>query len=433
MPKQITPEQIREMFKEKEDILQRAGTWTNAWDFYSEMFGDAESVMTVTAGDKFKAMSIEDAIETAQGRDDMYISPSGFYDDFYRTTHLDKQYAVALDLDGVLPGALRSILASIKEGKIPAPTFITNSGSGIHAFYFLEPALDVYAAERKELKKLYQTMHEKWGQVYGGTQRHWMGQSYRIVSSSTKLGDITTAYRIAEPWTITGLSKAFGYNWSPEKSSYGKATPKMLAYASDLAKQHGIDAPGGDSFSEVAQFIKEHAPVRPERAGRRGWYESTFQKVLTRTKEGYRYSSLMALCVIAAKCEISEERLDADLEQIRIAWSSWTMWNERFNEDNIPSAKRCYDVSFKKVPSYKLEEWLGWEFKGGVKSRPAGKRMKQADHLAHIARRKKGLCLTVISEYIAEHPDASKSQIARDTGLSRPTIIKYYEIAKRMV
>ena len=74
-----------------------------------------------------------------------------------------------------------------------------------------------------------------------------------------------------------------------------------------------------------------------------------------------------------------------------------------------------------------LEEWLGWEFQ-----RRAKPKNNQADHLRGIADKKRGHSLSLVVDALREDPTATKAAIARKTGLSRPTVIKYYDAAKLM-
>lgn len=453
---QMTTELIREEFKAKNTILEQHGTWLSPWDFYDLLFPELDEeqrVMIVEAKVKYKAMTLGEAIELGVGRDDIYIAPATYHEDYYDTDFLDYLYAIVVDVDYVRPGTLKVLLSRVKSGELPKPTAITNSGSGVHFFYIFDKPVYCYPRIRIALRSLYGAVHALFDTGVGQTQKHHIGQAYRVVGGLTKAGDVTTAWRTGDTWDVEKLAEAVGYEWNPKPiDKDGPATEKMKAYAQSLAEKAGVPEPDYGNYVETFEFIQEYKAIfqktKPTRKnvqkagiytdaapnGKAQWYYATVPKVMSRTQEGKRYSSLMALCVIAYKCRIPEERLDQDLEEIAIVWSEAVQrWSDPFKVKNVPAAKRCYHQDFVKVTREQLEEWLGWEFKVTTRRRPKGERMKRDDHLAKVHRQRRGGTLVLIADYLEKNPEASQRQIARDLNCSRNTVAKYIEKAKRMV
>lgn len=442
-------EEARKEFAGKEAILQDACKWLSPWDFYSLLFSDFTSddkIMVVEAGRRYVAQRYDMAIEYGLGRDDVYFCPAVFWQDFKRDTKIDKLYAFVIDIDNVKPSFLSVILSGIKRGAIPSPTVITNSGSGIHFYYILAKPLVTYPSVRKMAFRLYDELNRSFEFK---TDKHSLGHAFRMVGGTTKYGDISTAYQVGGLWNVEELADAIDLLWEfPTVGNGGAATEKMREFATYLAGRSGEPLPDFEKFGETFDYIKRHkvfvnktydlsqrdldradmfTDSRPN--GQKGWYYYTKQKIIERAAPEHRYSSLMALCVIAYKCRIPQAEIEQDIDYIADLWEVDRRWvNDPFNRKNVPAAMRCYSQKFLKVSRFTLEEWLGWEFKGTPKPKK-----KQAAHLQSIADMKRGKYLNIVMQSVKENPQAKKIDIERDTGLNRRTVSKYYEAAKAMV
>lgn len=444
----MSPELIRAEFAEKEVLLSGIGRWISPYDFYDLLFdglADDERLMVVFSEFKYKAMSLDDMLDVGLGRDDFYVSPATYYQDCFKATFLDKLYAIAIDIDELRPRSMNLLLGSIEKGVIPKPTVITNSGSGIHFYYIFNEPLQTFPSVRKALRNLYNEIHKTLRTGIGVIQKHWMGQAYRVVGGVTKVGDVTTAYRVGNTWTPEQLSNACNISWDIEPLDKGQgATERMKSFASSLSEKHNEPLPDFSSYTDTFNFIQKYKGFSKKNASWRNterkdmytdtppnakahWYEATKNKILVKAQEGNRYSSLMALCTIAYKCQIERDVLERDLAMIADVWEENLRWSTPFNRKNVPAALRCYHQDFVKVKRETLEEWLGWEFKGSKRN---GK--SREEHLKKIHRQRRGGTLLTISEFIAEHPTANKSQIAKQLKMSRTTVVKYYDTAKSM-
>jgi hypothetical protein len=430
---------IRREFVAKNQVLSENGRQVNPWDFYSVLFQGIsvdEKVMIIEAEKRYVSMSLELAIEHGLGRSDIYISPAVYFQNRYKMDFMDKLFAVAVDIDNVNPKILTHILHNMKRGELPTPTAVTNSGSGIHFYYVFDMPLVMFRREREAARGLYNSLHAFFGEGVGMTQRHWIGQPYRVVGGLTKAGDVTTAYVTGERWSPERLASVCNFSWDvvpPVDRSKG-ATDKMRSFARHIADARNIPLPDLLNFQETYDFIKGNrtfAGFKVSKA-RQGvsprWYEETARRVLQDTKEGKRYSSLMALCVIACKCNVSRDILESDVHMIAHFWEQRNDWGA-FNRKNVSSALRCYDSKFLTVYRATLEDWLGWSFKGGVKRNGR----TQQEHLEKVALTKKTNSVLTLQAYLQKNPDAGRNRAARETGLSRATVSKYYALATSMV
>ena len=419
---------------------------------------------------KRQAVHIEELMNYCD-RKDVAVNPCGYYNNYPRKKLMRQVYAFVMDIDKVRPRTLNFLLSMIDRGEILRPTAITNSGSGIHFFYILDQALEVGQRE-KYLKNLelaeqvYFMLHSKVKSQYKGVQRHHLGQDYRVVGSLSKFGDPTTAWETGSFWTIGELAEALDVDISEIYNRKKISSSKMRAYAKSISQTLGLELPDFDRPEVVYDFIKEHKDeaylervrIREERektkgrvTGKKtvGWYNKTYFKVLNETEPGNRFNALRALAIIAYKCGVSEERFVEDLEKLSELWQEWH-WkdNDRFHPENVEAIIRMFrnGERYKKTSRKRLEELLGWEWKGSnvrrnglpqdehlelARLRKTQKKrtgsLKNPDHRpAGVETKEK----TAIRSYLQENPDASKSEIKKATGISYPTIRKYYDELK---
>ena len=443
---------LRAEFNDKDVFLRSVGFQLSPIDFYDLLFsdlGDTGKIMAVAAGQKYFTVKKENIVDLIAGRDDIYFSTAQFWDNYKRDAFIDKIWAYVVDVDHVSPGALRALFVGLQRSG-PMPTVITNSGHGIHLYYILDPPLSTYSATRRKASELYAVLN----MIFEfKTDRHSIGHAFRAVGGLTKLGDVTSAFRVGDTWTNAELADAVDYEWVEPETAANRgtgATEKMVAYARFLAESAGVTEPDYTDFNDTYRFIKEQQGVRFSRSGltasdlasdrvgmysiappnaATAWYYKTKAKIMMRTEISHRYTSLMALAVIAYKCRIPEAELQRDIEDIADEWEVDPRWSQDpFNRKNVPDALRCYSQRFIKVRRETLEEWLGWEF--SHKSPPA---RSQEEHLENVANQKRGRSLGLVMQALRDNPDANKTMISRMTGLSRPTVIKYYDAAKLMV
>lgn len=445
-------DQLRAEFRAKNRFLGTVGVQLAPLEFFDLLYSDLEDdgrIMAVEAKKKYFTVRKGDILDHIKGRDDIYLSPVQFWDDYKKDDYIDKIWALVVDIDHVAPKALEALFRSVQRGTGPMPTVITNSGSGIHFYYILEHPYTLYSRTRRNARELYTALNR----IFEfRTDKHSIGHAYRAVGALTKLGDVTTAFRVGELWTIEDLADAVDYVWiepPPAAGEQVKPTDKMVSYAQFLAKHSGEPEPDYTDFNAVHAFIRaqhKQSFVRSgldprdfssDRAGMyttaapnagQGWYYDIRSKVMQRTELTHRYSSLMALCVIAYKCRIPYDQLKNDIDNIADEWEVSPRWaQDPFNRKNVPDALRCYSQRFVKVRRETLEEWLGWS----MQRRDPPKR-SQKDHLSHVADLRRGRSLGRIMEVLRTHPTASKSEISRLSGVSRPTVCKYFEAAKAL-
>lgn len=396
------------------------------------------------------------------GRHDVAINPCGYWNNYPKGDLMRRIYAFGMDVDEVRPDTMGHLINHIEHGRFPRPTAITNSGSGVHFFFILDVALQVgskekYLQNKKLAQQVYFMLHKRLMDLYPGVQKHHIGQDYRVVGSVTKFGDITTAWESGRFWNIEDLAEAVGVDSEEFYLPMTRASAPMQLYAKSIAKSLDLPEPDMEKSREVYDFIAEHKDTayeircaERERTGKKkkklgGWYETTWNRVYTRTKPGNRFNAMKGLAIVAYKANISEERFEHDLYQLSTLWQE-RIWKgaDPFNADNVEAIMRMFrnGERYRKTRRETLEGYFGWKWPR--KSKRRENPLPQAEHLELARLRKEqkkrsgtlknpegrpvgsGTAQEKVQQYRSEHPDANVTDVARALGISRPTVYKWW-------
>ena len=317
-----------------------------------------------------------------------------------------------MDMDNVYSGtlinALRNDWKTANNEPLPMPTYIVNSGTGLHLYFVLTEPIPNYKATTENLDKLYRALaiQQTTKRVYLHKQVQWFGQDFRMAGGLNKYEWKNTVFRVGQKWDIDELGKAVGLK-DVHFVRYGeKRTKKPSA--------------------------KKNRHTREGWRSNRAFYDCALRNCRDKTKEGNRYTSMCALSVIAWKCSVPQEELEKDLLSLLPDYNKGA--TRQIKEKEIYSAMKMYNPKAMLTQRESLENWQGWEYKP---IRRNGR--KRADHIKYMntmKRFKKELGEPVnegrpnkehiVREYQALHPNATKSDCIADTGLAYNTVRKYW-------
>ena len=474
-------------FEKKNRLLESYGERLSPEDYYDLLFSDLgpdDRIMLVEGGKKFFTVRRDQLFDVAGGHDNIYYCSVKFYDDCKKDIFIDKVYGMVIDIDHLRHDLAVQILRRLSHSAL-WPTCIVNSGNGFHLIYILDKPLSVTPRIRKMIMEMYLALNLSFTVRI---DRHTLGQAYRVVGSLTKSGKICTAFRVGDLWPVEAIADAVGYRqFSLPSEHKGKVvTDKMLDFARDISQGLSIPLPDLDdydatfkyiskykdryidqkkpstrmirsagliskrldiplpdmaSYDAVHSFIGEHAdvllpPKDPDRNSLtpgESWYSWCVEKVKQNTIPGFRYSSMVALAVIARKTFVSKSDLSSDLHEISAYWRINKDWaDDPFKESNIPDAIRCYDNDkLIHTGKEKLEDWLGWKFSDERNKK--SKHRPQEVFLEELAQNKKERSVEKIRIALQQHPEASKPELQRLTGLNYKTVLVHYEEAAKIL
>lgn len=356
--------------------------------------------------------------------------------------HAQRMNALIFDLDGVGLSELRNLFLRFSGDpkrlrRLPMPTFLVLSGTGLHIYYIFRQPIDLYPNIKVQLKSLkYDLTFRMWD--YKGTskleeiQYQSINQCFRMVGSvNEKHGTEMVAFRTgdrvtldylnayAEPENRVDMHKPF----SPSKMTRVEA---MEAYP-EWYERVVVRGEKGRKKWDIAGKVHGDDPYALYH-----WWQRQVGKI----KGGHRYFFLMCLAIYAYKCGVSKKQLRQDM---RKAFEELqTVEHENIlTEDDIRSALEAYDREYFNFTIADIEALTNVRID---KNKRNG--LKQKDHL-EIARaiqtikdRQQGKNWregngrkpkkNIVQDWRIKNPEGRKIDCERETGLSRPTVLKWW-------
>ena len=341
-------------------------------------------------------------------------------------------YALAFDLDGVGMPQLRDTLHQMNRGVLPKATFVVNSGTGLHLYYVLDNPIPMYPQIQKFLKELkFSLTRQIWNRFTStivDPQVQGVMQGFRVIGSNSKLGSDypVVAYRYGGHIDVESLVK-----FIPDSMGEQQRVVNLLRQSSTMTLE--------EAKKKYPDWY-ERRIVNGERRGRwvvkRDLYDWWLHRITDEIKVGHRFYGIMTLAIYAKKCNISEDELRADADKLMRIFDDMSVEeSNRFTEDDVQCALNMYNEDFVTFPRDDIGKLCAM-------SMPVNKRnyRKQADHLYLARRKKEGMAVlgefcndgrpskqSIVETWRKLHPDGKKIDCERSTGLSRHTILKWWD------
>lgn len=384
------------------------------------------------------------AIQRLQGSPFAFMAPISYVGNRRTAANAREIYALAVDLDGQTLDTLGVIAWQTQERRsaptissvdtwLPKPTFIVNSGTGVHLYYQFERPLPCYPNVMRGLKELkWALLPRIWNKdtsVDPYLQYQGVVQGFRVVGSLASLGPGYTvkAYRTGSKVSLEYLLRYV----SDEVADSVRSNLKPAL--SSISKQEAKEL-----YPEWYARVVEGLLPRQTWHVKRDLYDWWLRKCRddkTGITVGHRYFCCMTAAVFAAKCDVEEEELTRDLlSLVKVFDALKSSDDEAFTEEDALRALDSYCDSYTTFPRKDLEKLTNVPM-------PQNKRnyRKQSVHLGRARavqffddpegnwRNKKGAPTKrdAILSYASEHPEANHSEIARALNVSRSTVIKW--------
>lgn len=359
-------------------------------------------------------------------------------------------YAFVIDLDGVKCSDVHVLLRGMVNGWIPVANMIVNSGHGVHLYFILEQPIGMYETRALLLNRL----------KAGLTRLVWLVSRL----DHPQIQSVVQGFRL--PGTLTKFGR-------PIRAFWNRSAP--LHTLEDLNKFISTDYKLSDI--ELAQ-LKEINPHNPSRVtleeAKRLWPEWYAARVIGHSRVGrkwhlhrglydwwlnilkkgdavtvhHRYWCILTLVVYAVKCGVPrEEVLEDALALVRPFDLKTETVDNPFTKDDVLDAMRAYDEEYNKWPIKVIESTTGIRIE---RNRRNGRSRKKHIEVMNAIRdyathpdgkwregngRKKATFddssfAKIVQEWQSQHPECkNKSRCARETGLSRPTVHRWWNSA----
>lgn len=338
-------------------------------------------------------------------------------------------YALAIDLDGIdTQQNLADLFHQIEKVEhLPRPTYCVCSGNGLHLYYQFERPVPCFTNIVKQMQKMKEALTRR---IWNGyvtaledkVQFQSLFQGFRMVGGVTKDGHRTKAFRTGDLVTIDYLN-----DFVPEDSQVTE-----FAYKSKLTLKQAEE--------KYPEWFDRRIRQKQEKGTwtcKRDLYDWWKRRLETEIRTGHRYFGIMCLAIYAKKSGIDLEELEADaygmvdhLEKLT------TDDSNHFTRADVLEALEAYNDDYVTYPIDSIERVTDLRIKRNKRN---GRR--QADHIKIMnfvrdevnqnkdwnrvgnGRKPKG---REVRQWQMKHPGGTKAECIRDTGLSKPTVYKWW-------
>ena len=346
----------------------------------------------------------------------------------------------------------------------PMPSACVCSGSGLHLLYLLDRP---YPISTENAQDRWDNFRERF------TKRIWSEnvtkecvqienhcQSFRLVGTRTKKDQLVEAFWLSKQrYTIDELFSIIPYDDTKQKKGesladyyrrwcQGHFAPDedMKAEMLYMPKLQQADKPLSPKLQEAKEKWPEWFQRRivekqpPKQQGQwtcnRGLYDWFLREAKKNPYVGSRYHRIHALAEFAVKCGISYDELKRDAYELYVLFREVDT-GQPFTYTEYVKAR---DEYFSTEAHKSTRRWI--ETKTGVEMNPPAKRngRSKADHLQWVNGQRKqkhdqagepygggrpDKC-QAIHQWQREHPNGTKIECHRETGISRPTIDRWW-------
>lgn len=320
----------------------------------------------------------------------------------------------------------------------PKPTYIVASGNGVHLYYIFEKAIPLYKNIAKTLE-IYKRRLTKmlWNKKVtmsykeSDIQYESLYQGFRIPGTLTKVGlktknkrdDRATAHKIGDKVSIEYMN-----------SFVAEKYKMSVIYKSNLTK-----AQAKDLYPEWYQRRIVEGKEKKRWYCKENLYTWWLNRITEETQVGHRYYCLMMLSVYAIKCEISRDQLETDAFSLLQKFEDMTTEEENhFTEKDVLDALQIYeDKKYVTYPIKIIEKRSGLHIE---KNKRNGRNIHEHVEYMNTIREykiKNGECKMgrpigsdkseIIKVWRQKNPNGKKSDCIKQTGLSKPTVYKWWE------
>lgn len=414
-------------------------------EFYREIFPPGElereghsedkkpnAILTVFEGGRGINRLVFDnleEIEAVQGEEFAIISPITYYGRNRKSNRAAYLYGLTFDLDGVGKDEIRDLFYQMDNDLIPQCTFCSNSGHGLHLFYQFKKPVKVTKASAIRIRQLKHDLTDLIWNKYTSQEKtiQYQGifQGFRVVGTQTKLGKdcMVSVFRTGDKIDFDDLN----FYLTEEKQV------KDVTFKPDLTLSEAKM-----KFPEWYQKrIIEKQPV-----GRceidRGLYDWWLKKIHSAASVGHRYNCIVVLAAFAQKCNIPESELKKDAMALVEHFDSFTKdEHNHFTKKDVRDALKFY----KNENAYRMTRKEAVRLSGIVIEPTKRNGRKQPVHMQYLNhmnefRRSVGedfdkggrpSAEQTVQQWQQKNPNGKKAQCIKETGLSKPTVYKWWD------
>lgn len=348
------------------------------------------------------------------------------------------------DLDGVTDTTLKNFLhgAYTKDYTIyPIPNYIITSGHGVHLYYLFEEPVPLFPNIKLQLKNLKYALTRRMWNMYTSTieqpQMQGINQGFRVIGGKSKVeGYISQAFRLnTHPYNLEQLGRYVEPQYRVDENKLYRESKLTLQDAKtkypQWYKKVILEKDKTVKKWDIADKVNGKNPY--------ALYDWWKVKLENGASFGHRYFCIMALTIYAIKNDIPLEQLKKDAYGL-IPFLNGLHEQEPFTKSDVDSALECYDNRYATFPIDDISKLTAIAI---TKNKRNGR--KQKDHVKIMNfirdevnnnkdwRNKEGRPTkqSIVEQWQQSNPNGRKADCIRDTGLSKPTVYKYWQQSEK--
>ncbi len=443
-----------------ERIADKGGRAVCAIDFYDDIFGDdleehrlpedyrsgeygGIAVERIPTNDKKKYRGRR--VTVTQGNMELYylieqsenfcmIAPVSYIGRHRTNKNARYLYALVIEIDDIEPkNGVDELFHSWnrKHLTMPKPTYIVCSGSGLHLYFVFERPIPLFQnmfEQLSEVKTHFTTLF--WNKYVTNShtaekiQYESVNQPFRCVGTVAKNGKAyAMAFQTGEKVTIEYFNK-----FLPKDKQMNEIYKSNLP----LAKAKEL-------YPKWYQNVIVEGKPKGHWNRHEGIYYNWIEKMKEGAVVGHRYSCLENLCSLAVQCNIAPEQVEKDCRELAEVLEELTETEDNhFTQYDILCALKTYhnadEGAYRRRIDY-IAKKTGIPLTPNKRNgRTQAKHLQGARAIRDInndnwregnGRKAKQ---DVVQEWRRQNPDGKKIDCHKETGLSRVTIDKWWDV-----
>lgn len=373
------------------------------------------------------------SLDDVAGKEFVIASPIGF-SGRKRTSRMAYQFfGMAIDLDDVGVDNLKDLFLEIENEILPWPTYVVNSGTGMHIYYAFEypvPAHPCLYPSFNTLKKALTSMiWNRYTSRDKNKQFQGIFQGYRVPGTQSKFSAecLVTAFETGKKVTVNYLNSFVDKDERADFNDFDYTSRRE-------AKEMWAD--WYERRINRKERVGEYVLTAEQRKRRRRWYESWKDKMRKGAFDGNRHYCVGVLFNYAMKAGIPyEEALEYALSQVPYLNSLTNTPGNEFTDDDVYAASIYYDGKFIKMGRKGIQRMTSIDIgvtKRNGRSRDEHIKVMQAirdiDYPDGSWRNKNGAPKKeeIVQKWKEKHPLGTKAECQRATGLDPKTVRKWW-------
>ena len=402
----FNPTLLQTEFLQKNSLLSSRFISVSPEEYIDSIYGQKDELIVVLGSEKDKEGRIiergtvirvpTEELWKLSWRSNAYLPYADFHKNYYSSKTLKAVRAFVVDCDGVTSATLGKVVKYLWSSLPAQPTYIVNSGKGVHFIYQLDRPVEVKGL-RWSINKLNEAIQNSYTALLE-VDKHPVVHPYRFPGFLTKINTTATAFRVRGAYTLEELMKLFEIK--PKKAEKDKKQDKQ----------------------------KGELLVLPN--GRRAFFEWVLRRLFKNPPiPGRRQNSFFALGIVSYKCR-REVPYEEALETIPMVYEDMMRRNLHIGftiEEAYEAFQKGYQPKYVRASWKYLCELLGWEYRPNKRN---GR--KREEHVKLMNRIRLARCQSRWEE-LEEHikrlieQGYSKRKIAEMVGIHHSTLYRRFK------